>query len=210
MLKYLLATLLLLWYGGSAKAEEYFVILFSHDSVKPNPVYSHTWATFVKYDEGVKKEFTISWMPVQQWQMFQGKVPGKNKTFQTSLDEPLNDTEIPRIVHRWGPYQISAEFFKKAEVRYETLNKYYMYRALDSQKTRTDIKHPATNCIHAVSDIIPGLNTGLKYGERATQAVVDYFAAHKVIKQEEKTSINAKKVLEELQLDKHTQIRCKD
>jgi hypothetical protein len=211
MLK-LLATLLCLFCLTTfVRAEEYYCLVFSHDTHKPRPAYSHTWATFVKMSDKqkVEKEFTISWYPQGKWRLCSGKVPGYNKSLKASVEDAIYDKENPRKVCMWGPYEISKESFTKAENRYNSLNKTYMYIALDSQRTRSDKNQPATNCIHAVSDIFPGLATGTKYGESATQMVVDHLADKTFIEKTERVSLKGERVVIELGLDKYKTITRK-
>jgi len=208
----LLATLLCLFCLTTfVRSDEYYCLLFSHDTHCPRPSYSHTWATFVKVNDNkkVEKEFTISWFPQGKWQLCSGKVPGYNKSLKASVEDAVYDKDNPRKVCMWGPYEISKESFAKAEKRYDSLNSDYMYVALDSQRTRKDAKKPATNCIHAVSDIFPGLTTGCRYGECATQVVVDHLAKNSFIERSQKVSVSSERVVIELGLDKYKTIKRK-
>lgn len=199
--------ILFLWLATFATADEYYCIMFSHDTRIPRPDYSHVWGSFIcMKNNKVDTEFTISWNPKGKWRALDGKVPGYNKRLRASIEDAVYDKKTPRDVCLWGPYPITKEFHDKAFARYNLLNKTFMYEALDTVGSRIDINKPATNCIHAISDIEPGLlKTGAKFGAGSTQAVVDYFMEKGCLKKYSIT-LSGERVIVELGIDKYKEI----
>jgi hypothetical protein len=175
-----------------AAADDYQVILFASQDPANKTQLSHTFATFVRttVDENGKQKIeqkTISWLPADYMKTLTLKptwsVEGRNytlgETFRAikALNEKLAKSENPTKVDwkAYGPHQITKENFEKALSRIKALESGSINYHMIDLKTRGREKGEAVNCIHAVSDILPGLNTGVKRGRDATEMVRDYF-----------------------------------
>lgn len=156
-------------------AAEYYCILFcsENEGLINKPRYCHTWGTFLKTNNGnLEEELTISWSPVDNYQLGDGRVEGVNKPLQKSIKDAMWDK---CKVYMWGPYLIKEDVYLKAKTRYKDLNegKYY-YKVLDAN-SRKRRKKPAVNCIHAVSEICGDFPTITKIGKPAMEKVTDKF-----------------------------------
>jgi hypothetical protein len=191
----------LLALAPASTAAEHYCILFSNNGRKSKPAESHTFATFVEVaDNKLTKQYTISWGPVGEWKLFDGKVPGNNRSLKSSIEEPLRKHWQ---VCMWGPYQIESNVFRKAEERYRELQKGELsYKAIDSRARKND-RSPGVNCIHAVSDIGCFVKTDGKYGADATGAIAKEWKEKKVCGIYTKDN---DKILKPLELDKYPQI----
>ncbi len=173
----------LLWFLSAAaiQAEErYFVVFFASQNQRNAPRFSHTFATFFKVDQeesnGVQIETsesaTISWLPSNGVvRLLQRPVAGRNFTLDETLDwaKRLGLATTAR-----GPFEISKELYERALERKTWLESGRVaYKALD----RRFRPEAAINCIHAVSDLLPGplLDTGTARGEPATAMVANHF-----------------------------------
>jgi hypothetical protein len=184
---------------------DYHCIIFSHDSPgkKATPTEGHTWAVFVEtHNNGhIKNSFNISWGPAEPWRVLQGKTEGKNDDFSTAIKQHTNNK---RKICMWGPFDMPKSYFLKAQNRYHSLEaKRYKYQVFD-HVSREDKKDPAINCIHSISDIGGYLNTGMMYGEKASQAVVDFLEEKQIFTRSSNTLL-----LRELKLDQYPAIKQK-
>jgi hypothetical protein len=173
----------------TARAEDrYFMIVFASEGDGARQ--SHTFATFVKVSENgdlpdayrvseggdsradsQTESHTISWMPASLDIRLVGRPePGRNLNLAQSLDFARS---IPARVTAWGPYRIEKELSERALGQIARLESGAVaYKVLDGRFRPAS----ATNCIHAVSDIVGGelLNTGTAYGEDASRMVVNH------------------------------------
>jgi hypothetical protein len=167
----------------TAQAEErYYVVFFAAQNSGSQPMSTHTFATFVKMDRdedalnGVAAETaqtaTISWLPASgSVKLLQPPVTGRNYTLSETL--AWVDERGLRTTVR-GPFEIGKEVYELALKQKDRLESGAIaYKALD-RRFRPNV---AINCIHAVSDLLPGtqLMTGDARGDQATRMVVDHF-----------------------------------
>ena len=78
-------------------------------------------------------------------------------------------------ISAWGPYRIQKDVYDRALAQIDHLNSgKVQYKALDG--TLRPIV--ATNCIHAISDMVEGplLDTGTAFGNPASEMVRDHLA----------------------------------
>lgn len=147
---------------------------------------AHTFATFLKVTDGrIEAERTVSWLPAPGYfwngneMPHRGIVPGMNY----DLDQTLA-LSAGKLGAKWGPYEITEDFFRRADARVDFLNR----RQTDYKMTvavRERLREPAgrnlpggaINCIIAVSDIGGYLNTGTEYGFEASDIVFNHFVA---------------------------------
>jgi hypothetical protein len=160
----------------------YHVILFACEREGNPPRFSHTWATFVKSarNESEKptldESITISWMPASGVIPLVFAVRGRNYSLKESLDWAR---ERNSRVAAWGPISIRKELYDLASQRKDVLESGELaFKMLDAP-VRPD---RGTNCIHAVSDMVPGemLETGLARGEDATRMVADHLREYMI------------------------------
>ena len=165
--------------------ERYYVVLFASQNSSNDPRSSHTFATFVRIDREedprnralweTARSLTISWLPASgSYRLLQRPVAGRNYTLHETLAwaEERGLTTTMR-----GPFEIGKDVYERAAKQKERLDSGAVsYKALD-RRFRPDV---AINCIHAVSDILPGplLTTGDARGEAATAMVADHFRPH--------------------------------
>lgn len=175
--------------------ERYYVVLFAYQDEPNRMSNSHTFATFVKETtvgngKPALEQKTISWIPADYAEVLTidhtKTVKGKNFT----LDETLS--AVARANAKWrdagdptrmevksyGAYPLTKENFDKAGERIKALESGKIAYKMIDIRSRNRIKNEAVNCIHSVSDIIPGLGTGTSRGYLATEKVRDHFAAH--------------------------------
>jgi len=162
-------------------AERYFAIFYGAQDGANRPRHSHTWATFVRADTDesivnaagkVVDSFTISWLPVSgDFRLLARPVPGRNFTLQESLAWAAR---LGVQVTTWGPFELSKQGYDLAVVQKARLDSgAVLYKALD-QKFRPGA---ATNCIHAVTDVVPGplAHGGQNRGNGGTIIAVQHF-----------------------------------
>jgi hypothetical protein len=161
--------------------ENYYMVVFAYDGPQNTPRAAHTFATFVKVSyqhgsnrkEGQVERHTISWLPATlDVRLLRRPEAGKNLGLRATLQ--LGESEGAAI-SAWGPYRIKKTLYDRALSQIERLNRGEVaYKALD-RAYRPDA---ATNCFHAVSDIVPGplLNTGTAFGNTASAMVVEHLS----------------------------------
>ncbi len=162
----------------------YFIILFGGQSIPFRPRTAHTWATFVKATptpDGTPaiESFTISWLPydgdVHPSRIF-CVVEGRNFTLEETL--ALAFANKARVSH-WGPYEISADWYARAENQKRLLESGSVrYRVLDSFGFNMKIMH----CVRAVietNDVIPSRPQPVfQIGEPGTSRVARRYLRH--------------------------------
>src|SRR5262249_39913059 len=147
------------------------------------PRQAHTFATFLKADVPPGKDpspdqvksaqaITISWLPADgDIRLLAAPVAGRNYTLRGTL--AFAAAQGMSTTAR-GPFETTKEIYALALKQKSLLESGTVaYKAID-RKFRPEM---AVNCIHAVSDIIPGrtLDTGTSRGDEATDMVVNYF-----------------------------------
>ncbi|MFO0966013.1 MAG: hypothetical protein U0793_10575 [Gemmataceae bacterium] len=182
-----LTVLVVLGSGPIAFAQDrYYAVFFAANNGRPSG--AHTFATFVRLKadvvaaaadgaggaaSGPAESLTISWLPasgVVVPRLLGGGEPGRNFGLKETLDWCKR---LGAPVTAWGPVEIKKELFDLAAKKKRILDSGAVsYRMLDRRGRGGDW----TNCIHAVSDIVPGplLATGTAYGEAATQMVANH------------------------------------
>lgn len=190
MLKQLRLVLIMLVSISSHQAKAsgsptFFMTVFGAESAISLARNSHTFATFVKVENGtITEEGTISWLPAPGYFMANFTmpllrvVPGHNYT----LDETVQ-LSPGRRVHTFGPYQIEPELYRRAVNRMIFLSQgttsYKMMMPFNDslrQPTLHNMPGGAINCIMAVSDLGGMLNTGTSWGDAASRQVVQLLA----------------------------------
>ena len=179
----ILACLMCLLVLPSLRAEErYLVVLFASQDASGSPRRAHTFATFLKVEIGepdadgvipteTLESTTISWLPVTgNIRLLARSEPGRNFGLQESLawakEHGMQTTAR-------GPFEIGKKLYERAVEQKAWLDSGEVaYKALDRRFRRGG----AVNCIHAVSDLIPGplLSTGAAYGDDATELVTQH------------------------------------
>jgi hypothetical protein len=179
-MRLLLCLILHLAVVGFAHAEErYFVTLYASQRSGREPQHTHSFAVFIRVTpEGESnrcEKFTISWMPAGGViRLIAPPEPGKNYTLEETLDWAAR---LGLRTRTWGPFEIAKETYDLAlEQKHRLESGQVLYKALD----RRHRPHTATNCIHAVSDVLPGplLSTGSAAGDSATAMIVAHYRPH--------------------------------
>jgi len=162
--------------------DRYYGVFFAANSSRPAA--AHTWATFIRLKGEViaaaaetrapsVETVTISWLPatgVVAPHLLGSGEPGRNFGLKETL-EWAKKTGAP--VTAWGPVEIKKDLYDLALRKKKTLESGSIsYRVLDRRGRGGDW----TNCIHAISDIVPGpmLATGTAFGENATLLVANH------------------------------------
>jgi hypothetical protein len=160
-MKYLLSLVCFLFLSASAWADDYYAVLFAPDCSCPK--YCHVWGTFVQMHDGkLVKDVTISWAPQGGWNVLDRKKPGYNMSLSESMS--LSGKHATCV---WGPFVISEDTFKKADVIYHTSGNYKMMDALSNN---------AENCIHHLSKVSgKRLITHVRYGKYAASAIYKHY-----------------------------------
>ena len=166
--------------SAQESAAYYYMMIFSAQSASEDPRLSHSFATFVKvtgigdWEEGYRIESrTISWMPrsLNIVVLRARPEPGTNLNLQSSLEwaESMNCR-----VSMWGPYQIDKELYDRAIQQEARLRSgRVLYKSVDF-KLRPG---PASNCIHAISDLDTDyglLHFGNARGDVASHQIVQH------------------------------------
>jgi hypothetical protein len=138
-----------------ATAEEfYYMAVFSAQRPVINrPMYSHTFAAFVRQTvcsgKSTLSSITISWLPrgrlVQPLALLpeEGHNYGLHETLQFAVAEKTR-------VSMWGPYQIHPSLYYRALEQKARLEcGAVLYKAVDTPWPAARV----SNCIHAVSDL---------------------------------------------------------
>src|SRR5687767_4135429 len=162
--------------------ERYYVVLFASQNSTNDARLSHTFATFVKIDRQddpkqraqreTAQSVTISWLSAGgSVRILERPVTGRNYTLQESLTwaEERGLTTTMR-----GPFEIGKDVFDRAVKQKERLESgAILYKAVD-RRFRPEV---AINCVHAVSDVLPGplLMTGSARGDAATAMVANHY-----------------------------------
>jgi hypothetical protein len=158
----------------------YHVILFASEREGNPPRFSHTWATFVKSSRNdsdkptVDESITISWLPEGGAIPPLAVVRGRNSTLPETLDWAR---QLNARVAAWGPIPIRKELYELASQRKQVLESGSLaYKMIDG-RVRPE---RGTNCIHAVSDMVPGalLQSGTAHGEDGTRMVADHLRGY--------------------------------
>lgn len=162
-------------------AERYYVTFYGAQDGRNAPRHSHTWATFVRVvsDDARGTEskpqvesFAISWLPANgDVRLLARPEPGRNYT-QAETQAWAARTGVG--VTYFGPFELSKQGYELALQQKAKLESGGMlYKALDARFRGGE----ATNCIHAVTDIVPGALelTGQARGVEATQMAAQHF-----------------------------------
>ena len=162
-----------------ADADNYYMVVFASQSSPPVPRMSHTFACFIKADDGpdvqkIVETVTISWLP-KSLNIVVGRLLPEDGV-NLELTPTLKWIAQRRTsVTAWGPYRIKKELYERAVKQKSRLESgSVLYRAIDFKAlgTRGDV----SNCIHAVGDL--GANgtlvTGVAHGETASAMVVGH------------------------------------
>jgi hypothetical protein len=178
---FLVALCLLSWGGKASAADRYYILIFGAEAPPVNPPrYSHSFATFVKVtgDESDNSQcaieaLTISWLSsslkLHPWLLKpgQGTLLDLKSTLAWCRDNHMR-------ISMWGPFQIRAELYAKAQTRVELLQS----GAISYNEIDRPWRPQAADCIHAVSgvDVEPGLlRTRSAHGDSASYILVCHF-----------------------------------
>jgi hypothetical protein len=170
------ATLLLAVSPGSA-AERCFVIFFASQDARASSHASHCFAVFFRFQgvggpTAIAEQFTISWLPASETiRLLARPEPGRNLSYAESLSWAARRGLRTRS---WGPFEMRKSGYEAAVAQWRRLNSGGMlFQTLD-RRVRPDV---GTNCIHAISDIVPGplLRTGLSRGFHVMPQMVRHF-----------------------------------
>lgn len=188
MRRVLLACVCCLGIIPALQAEErYYVVLFASQNSSNQARMSHTFAAFLKIDREedprnrvhweTAQSATISWLPASgSFRLLQRPVAGRNYTLQESLAW-AEERGLHTTVR--GPFEIGKDVYDRAVKQKQRLESGAVaYKALD----RRFRPGAAVNCIHAVSDILPGplLMTGGARGDQATAMVANHYRPYLV------------------------------
>jgi hypothetical protein len=163
-------------------ADKYFVEFFAIQDGAASPAVSHCFASFMHAretkpgdDQGrwsVVEEFSISWLPASGVvKLLAPPEKGKNYTRKESLDRAAKLGLQPKS---WGPFELRKEGYDAARKQRARLEADQVaYKAAD----RLGRPAAAINCIHALSDVVPGplLETGLARGFAAGELIVRHY-----------------------------------
>jgi hypothetical protein len=166
---------------AAAVQTSFYMVVFASEPDSSESRLSHTFATFVKTsrkigpeeDERLEAVHTISWMPRSLDIVIVRPRPEEGTNLD--LPETLRWAEsLGARVYVWGPYQIEEELYERARRQESILNSgSVLFKAID-ERFRPG---PASNCIHAVSDIDMDngiLHVGRQWGTGASRAVVEH------------------------------------
>jgi len=164
--------------GAPVRAgEKCFLFVFAAQAEPVKPASSHSFVTLIRAKGDGQdmrawdlQEYTISWLPeTGNIQALGRPAPGRNYDLASTLR--WADRYGARIT-MWGPYEVDPELLVYIQRQIEQLESGQVaYRMLDS------LTRPfALNCIHAVSDMVPGelLNHGRAYGEAASLILIGH------------------------------------
>jgi hypothetical protein len=117
---------------------------------------------------------TISWLPASLNIVLLRRDPEQGKNFDLPSTLKIAKSQ-GADVSAWGPFQIRKELYDRALAQIKRLETGKVgFKALD-RAFRPDA---ATNCFHAISDIVDGplLNTGTAFGAPASEMVVQHLS----------------------------------
>lgn len=173
----LVATLVVLTHGRSRATgdEKVYLMVFSAQAEPAKARTSHSSATIVRVKgngpdvrNGSVEEYTINWLPATgNIQPYHRPEPGRNFDLAETFDWAQRHGAR---VTMWGPYEVDPELLVFAQRQIEQLDSGQVaYRMLDSLT-----RPKAVNCIHAVSDMVPGepLVSGSAFGDSASVTLV--------------------------------------
>lgn len=155
----------------------YYMAVFSQQTGPQNVIWdSHTFATFVKCNgrRQVIENVTISWLSADHIVNPLNTRPqrGDNLTLHETLEWGVKNGVD---VGMWGPFVIDEELYERAKERVAYLESgKAKYLILDRNWRKQ--QYAAFHCVHAVSDIGGRLDTQMKRGESASEAVVRHLA----------------------------------
>ncbi len=171
----------------------YYMIIFGAQDEQSNPLTSHCFATFIKLienDADTNREVASMELRHINWFTKRGRQvgapdglltdgvpeppePGENLDTTAALE---NSAQHRLTVYRFGPYEIDEILYQRAVRQIARLEGHapgqrILYKQLDFG-LREGANIVASNCIHAISDIVrepKPLNTGLAFGREAAQ-----------------------------------------
>ena len=158
-MKYLLTFLLLT--AGSAAQADHTIAIYAVDGHLSLPHQSHLFAL-------IDGKHSISWLPRDGIirPMATRPEPGKNFSF----DETLHWSG-ERPVTLVGKAKLTDDQYRRALKHIAALeNGDFSYKMLD-----TRFRPEASNCIHAISTIAGSVDTGIAYGTRSGERVLELF-----------------------------------
>lgn len=160
--------------------DRFFVTVYASQDGRGSARKSHCFATFERWAAQAEtggqnkliERFTISWMPQsERIHLLRRPEMGRNLTEGESLAWASRN----RLgTAKWGPFEINSLGYDGAVRQFHRLSgRQIAYKALD-RRFRPGV---ASNCIHAISDIVPGplLNTGTRRGWDAGALIVSHF-----------------------------------
>jgi hypothetical protein len=172
-----LILLVLFLHAVRASAQErYFAVFYGCQDADATPSKSHSFATFLKGAANGEKltdtsALTLSWLPVSgNLRLLGAAQAGHNLTYRQTLAWA---EKVGARTTRWGPFEIDKKTYDAAVQQYERLQSGNVeFKVLDPL-----VRPAATNCIHAVADILPSpkLRTGTARGNAATEELVEHF-----------------------------------
>jgi hypothetical protein len=182
---------------GNVAGESYFMVVYGAEDGSENPLKTHCFATFIKLlksadgqgPPGIELRH-INWFTrlghesgVPHGLLNDGLLerpePGENRdtvsAFETAARHKLS-------VFKFGPYEIEKALYEHASRQIDLLEgrvagSRILYKQID-YGLREGSKIVASNCIHAVSDVIrepTPLSTGLAAGRQAALLNVQHF-----------------------------------
>jgi len=162
-------------------AERYYVVFYGAQDGRNAPRHSHTWAVFLHVasedsaGENARQQaesFAISWLPANgDVRLLARPELGRNFTHAESVAWAAR---VGVAVTYWGPFELTKQGYDLALQQKGRLESGgVLYKALDGRLRPGE----ATNCIHAVTDIVPGSLelTGSSRGNQGTLAAVQHF-----------------------------------
>ena len=169
--------------GPDAPAEaRYYAMIFAAEGNPNIPRVAHSFAVFIKVSDpkdgnagdGTIEVHTISWLPknLDVRLLVSSPQEGVNLDLQATLKFAASQKAV---VSAWGPFQVQKELHDRALAQIKRLNTGGVeYKAVD-RRFRPSV---ATNCFHAISDIVDGplLDTGTAYGISASRMVMNHLA----------------------------------
>lgn len=164
---------------AQADRADHVMTLFSATGRRNQVTSSHCFALFCKVNqEKATETVTISWMPKS------GRISTFSRSPEIGENMSIADTlawanSVGATVERFGPYYIKEELYQRAKFQEERLTAGHVrYKVVDTGMRPNN----ATNCIHAISDILCNgdqfdkfLVTGRNRGRDAAAVLKTYF-----------------------------------
>jgi hypothetical protein len=162
-------------------AERYYVMFFGSGNA---PRAAHTFAVYFKVTSADEKNgaraekpkvetFTISWLPAtREVRLLNPAEQGRNHGFAETIAWAQRLGTVGD-----GPFEVQPKIYELALAQRARLESGKVaYKALDRRLRPTE----ATNCIHAVSDVVPGpmLETGSAVGTEVTPLIRNHYSPH--------------------------------